>query len=218
MQLAVFIHGDQLVGSGSADDGHLHLVSDRGHGDVAGGEVRADLGHDVMYLNQVLKGGNRVGRLALTVHGDQLKHLAVEDAAVLVDLLDGQLGAVLSGGAPQGGGAGQVGNISDLNGIRIGGIGLGAVLAGSAGGRAVTAAGGQRQDHRQRQQERKNLFHNVPPSSFTLFIGFNSTLAFLLKFVNKFHHALVSFPNGFCRISCAICYFSPLFRLCLFTF
>ena len=39
MQLAVFIHGDQLVGSGGAQDGDLHLVGDGGHGDVAGREV-----------------------------------------------------------------------------------------------------------------------------------------------------------------------------------
>ena len=187
MQVAVFIHGDQLVGGGSADDGHLHLVGNGGHGDVAGGEVRADLGHDVMYLHQILESGHGVGGLALTVHGDQLQHLAIQNAAVLVDLLDSKLGAVLSGGAPQGGSAGQVGNISDLNGIGIGsgvGAGVRAVTARSAGGSAVAAAGSQGQDHGERQQERKNLFHNIPPSSFTLF-RVCLILALLHSSVNK---------------------------------
>ena len=96
MQLAVFIHGDQLVGSGGAQDGDLHLVGDGGHGDVAGREVRADGCDDVLDLHQVLKGGNRVSGLALAVHGDQLQHLAAQDAAGLVDFLNGHLGGSFS--------------------------------------------------------------------------------------------------------------------------
>ena len=159
MQVAVFIDGDQLVGGGGAQDGDLDLVSDGSHGDVAGGEVRADRCDDVMYFHQVLESGNRVSGFALAVHGDQLQHLAVQNTAGVIDFLGGQFSAILSGGAPQSSSAGQVGNIADLDRI-TGCSGSFGGICGFAAGRLV-AASDQGKCHQKRKKKCRYSFHRV---------------------------------------------------------
>ena len=124
MQIALLIDGDELIGSGGADDGNLQLICNGGHRDVAGREVGADFGDDAVVGDELAQRVHGVGGVALAVHRDELKHLAIQNAAGGVDLFDGFQSAELTGVAPEGGGLGEVTDVADLDGV-IRGTGCG---------------------------------------------------------------------------------------------
>ena len=155
MQIALLIDGDELIGSGGADDGNLQLIRNGGHRNVAGREVGADFSDDAVVGDELAQRVHGVGGVALAVHRDELEHLAVQHAAGGVDLFDGFQSAELTGVAPEGGGLGEVTDVADLDGV-IRGTGCG------------HCEGDDQDDH---QNQRQCFFHFV---DFLLIIWFHA--------------------------------------------
>ena len=123
-----------------------------------------------MLIDELFESGDGVSRFALAVHGDELKHLAAENAAGFVNVLDCKLCAVLAGSAPQSGRAGKVGDVADLNSIGIRARSFGAVVRrGRSIGSSGVAAGNKRQNHYNSQKDGYRFFHVRSPCFWDVF-------------------------------------------------
>ena len=124
---------DGIGGGGRGDGDQLGLVGQRSHGCGGGGDGRTGHGEHVVVANKLVVGVGRLGGVALVIHGLELDLLAV-DAALGVDLGNGQLEALDLGLAVSGSGTGVGGHGADGDGVtRCLGAGAGGVIHAAAG-------------------------------------------------------------------------------------
>src|SRR6266540_2971524 len=118
---ALAVARDIGAGRPGAHVGHLELVP---HGHLRQGHRRVqppEDRHDLLALDELARDRDALLRIALVVADDELELAAAEDAALAIDLVDGDLQAALDGLARGGRAAGDRRREPDLDGL----LGLG---------------------------------------------------------------------------------------------
>jgi len=150
----IFHHSQAGRGGGSADLGHVDLVGGVSQGDGGAGQHGADDGGDALVHGQIegVHGLHAVALVIILQHDD----LLAVDAALGVELVNVQLGAVAHGDTILGIVTGGVADESDGNAL--------AALALAAA--AAAAADQQTQTHDTSKSQRYDLFHFILPPGF----------------------------------------------------